>query len=156
MRRAGRWIDFENDYKTLNLDFMETVWWVFSQISKQGLVYRGMKVLGFLHSCLETEIYPCKACARDGGKCNILVFCMLLLHTDTLDLQVMPYSWKLSTTISNNEASENYKEVNDPAVMVRMTCFSRKYGSKLSQTHPETKMCITKNLAKKSKYCFCC
>ncbi len=30
----------------------------------------------------------------------------------------MPYSWKLSTTISNNEASENYKEVNDPAVMV--------------------------------------
>ena len=45
MRRAGRWIDFENDYKTLNLEFMETVWWVFSQISKQGLVYRGMKVL---------------------------------------------------------------------------------------------------------------
>ena len=30
----------------------------------------------------------------------------------------MPYSWKLSTTISNNEASESYKEVNDPAVMV--------------------------------------
>ena len=44
VRRAGRWIDFENDYKTLNLEFMETVWWVFSQISKQGLVYRGMKV----------------------------------------------------------------------------------------------------------------
>jgi len=30
----------------------------------------------------------------------------------------MPYSWKLSTTISNNEASENYKECNDPAIMV--------------------------------------
>lgn len=30
----------------------------------------------------------------------------------------MPYSWKLSTTISNNEASENYKNVSDPAIMV--------------------------------------
>lgn len=30
----------------------------------------------------------------------------------------MPYSWKLSTTISNNEASENYKNASDPAVMV--------------------------------------
>ena len=48
VRRAGRWIDFENDYKTLNVEFMETVWWVFSQISRQGLVYRGMKVSSFL------------------------------------------------------------------------------------------------------------
>lgn len=45
VKRSGRWIDFENDYKTLNMEFMETVWWVFSQISKKGLVYRGMKVI---------------------------------------------------------------------------------------------------------------
>lgn len=44
VRRAGRWIDFDNDYKTLNLEFMETVWWVFGQIFKKGLVYKGMKV----------------------------------------------------------------------------------------------------------------
>ena len=51
VRRAGRWIDFDNDYKTLNLEFMETVWWVFSQISKQDLVYRGMKVLPSSPQC---------------------------------------------------------------------------------------------------------
>ena len=42
--RMGRWIDFENDYKTLNLSFMESVWWVFSQLHEKGLVYRGFKV----------------------------------------------------------------------------------------------------------------
>ena len=42
--RLGRWIDFENDYKTLNLSFMESVWWVFGQLWEKGLVYRGFKV----------------------------------------------------------------------------------------------------------------
>ena len=35
-------------------------------------------------------------------------------------LQVMPYSTGLSTTLSNNEAAENYKDAQDPAVMVRV------------------------------------
>lgn len=29
VERLGRWIDFDNDYKTLDLNFMESVWWVF-------------------------------------------------------------------------------------------------------------------------------
>ncbi len=44
MKRIGRWIDFENDYKTLDPTFMESVWWVFSELFKKGLVYRGFKV----------------------------------------------------------------------------------------------------------------
>jgi hypothetical protein len=47
--RLGRWIDFENDYKTLNLSFMESVWWVFGQLWEKDLVYEGFKV-----SCLAT------------------------------------------------------------------------------------------------------
>ena len=42
--RMGRWIDFQNDYKTLNPSFMESVWWVFQQLFKKGLVYKGFKV----------------------------------------------------------------------------------------------------------------
>lgn len=41
--RLGRWIDFENDYKTLNPEFMESVWWVFKQLADKGLIYRGFK-----------------------------------------------------------------------------------------------------------------
>lgn len=44
MKRIGRWIDFENDYKTLDPSFMESVWWVFSTLHKKGLVYQGFKV----------------------------------------------------------------------------------------------------------------
>jgi leucyl-tRNA synthetase len=42
--RLGRWIDFDNDYKTLHTSFMESVWWVFGQLWEKGLVYRGFKV----------------------------------------------------------------------------------------------------------------
>ena len=45
--RAGRWIDFDADYKTLDTNFMESVWWVFSQLHAKGLVYRGFKVMPF-------------------------------------------------------------------------------------------------------------
>ena len=46
MTRLGRWIDFENDYKTMDPSFMESVWWVFSQLWAKGLVYKGFKVRG--------------------------------------------------------------------------------------------------------------
>lgn len=42
--RLGRWIDFENDYKTMYPWFMETIWWVFKELFNNGLVYRGSKV----------------------------------------------------------------------------------------------------------------
>lgn len=42
--RTGRWIDFRNDYKTMDLKFMESVWWVFSQLYEKGLIYKGFKV----------------------------------------------------------------------------------------------------------------
>ncbi|XP_058214012.1 isoleucine--tRNA ligase, cytoplasmic isoform X3 [Rhododendron vialii] len=49
--RTGRWIDFKNDYKTMDLKFMETVWWVFSQLFDKGLVYRGFKVMPYSTGC---------------------------------------------------------------------------------------------------------
>ena len=73
--RMGRWVDFDHDYKTMNHDFMETIWWVFKQLWNQGRVYRSHRI--------------------------------------------MPYSWKLSTPLSNFEAGSNYKDVQDPTVTVR-------------------------------------
>ncbi|KAK0426729.1 hypothetical protein QR680_009868 [Steinernema hermaphroditum] len=51
VERMGRWIDFENDYKTLYPWFMESVWWVFSELFKKNLVYRGVKVMPFSTGC---------------------------------------------------------------------------------------------------------
>lgn len=41
--RMGRWVDMENDYKTMNPEFMESVWWVFGELWKKGLIYEGYK-----------------------------------------------------------------------------------------------------------------
>ena len=73
--RMGRWVDFDHDYKTMNADYMESIWWVFKQLWDQGRVYKSHRI--------------------------------------------MPYSWKLSTPLSNFEAGSNYKDVQDPAVTVR-------------------------------------
>ncbi|NIP22344.1 MAG: class I tRNA ligase family protein, partial [Phycisphaerae bacterium] len=37
--RVGRWVDFRNDYKTMNLPYMESVWWVFKTLWDKGLIY---------------------------------------------------------------------------------------------------------------------
>jgi len=49
--RMGRWIDFRNDYKTMEPWYMESVWWVFSQLWKKDLVYRGFKVMPYSTGC---------------------------------------------------------------------------------------------------------
>jgi len=69
----GRMTD-DNNYKTMDANFMETVWWVFKQLWNKGLVYRGK--------------------------------------------QVMPFSTKCNTPLSNFEAGQNYKDVEDTTVYV--------------------------------------
>jgi isoleucyl-tRNA synthetase len=76
VKRLGRWVDFRNDYKTMDPAFMESVWWVFRQLWDRGLVYQ--------------------------------------------DLRVMPFSWRLSTSLSNFEANMDYRDVQDPAITVAM------------------------------------
>lgn len=74
VKRMGRWIDFENDYKTMEPWYMESVWWVFKTVFEKKLVYKGFRV--------------------------------------------MPYSTGCTTPLSNFEATSNYKDVSDPAVVV--------------------------------------
>ena len=78
--RMGRWVDFDNDYKTMNFSFMESVWWAFKQLWDQGRIYKSHRI--------------------------------------------MPYSWALNTPLSNFEAGSNYKDVQDPAVTVRVKVLS--------------------------------
>ncbi|MCO6401840.1 MAG: class I tRNA ligase family protein, partial [Verrucomicrobia bacterium] len=74
--RMGRWVDFDHDYKTMDLSFMESIWWVFKQLWEKGRVYKSYRI--------------------------------------------MPYSWKLTTPLSNFEAGSNYQDVQDPSVTVRL------------------------------------
>lgn len=45
--RQARWVDFDNDYKTLDLNYMESVMWAFKQLYDKGLAYEGYRVLPY-------------------------------------------------------------------------------------------------------------
>jgi isoleucyl-tRNA synthetase len=70
----GRISDWENSYRTMDTNFMESVWWIFKQLHLKGLVYRGTRV--------------------------------------------MPFSPACNTPLSNFEASQNYKEIDDQSLYV--------------------------------------
>ncbi|QQG35051.1 MAG: isoleucine--tRNA ligase [Deltaproteobacteria bacterium] len=75
IRRLGRWVDFRNNYKTMDKPFMETIWWLFHKLWKKGLFYK--------------------------------------------DFRVMPYSWRLSTPLSNFEAGLDYRLVKDLSIVLK-------------------------------------
>lgn len=45
--RMGRWVDFDNGYKTLDLNYMESIWWVIKTLWEKGLVYQGKKIVRY-------------------------------------------------------------------------------------------------------------
>ena len=49
--RQARWVDFDNDYKTLDLDYMESVLWAFKTLWDKGLIYQGFRVLWYCWRC---------------------------------------------------------------------------------------------------------
>jgi len=51
VRRMGRWVDMENDYKTMSPEFMESVWWVFKSLWDQNLIYKGYKPMHICPRC---------------------------------------------------------------------------------------------------------
>lgn len=73
--RLGRWVDWNNQYRTMDRSFMESVWWVLGELHKKQLLYR--------------------------------------------DFKVVPYSPRITAVLSNFEANQNYKNVQDPAITVR-------------------------------------
>ena len=49
--RQARWVDFDNDYKTLDAPYTESVLWAFKQLHNKGLIYEGFKVLAYCWRC---------------------------------------------------------------------------------------------------------
>ncbi len=54
VERLGRWVDMDNDYKTMDNDFMESVWWVFKQLWDKDLIYEGYKSMHICPRCETT------------------------------------------------------------------------------------------------------
>ena len=55
VERQGRWVDFEQDYKTMDLPYMESVLWVFKSLYDKGLIYKSSRVMPYSWAC-ETPV----------------------------------------------------------------------------------------------------
>src|SRR3989338_2193323 len=55
INRMGRWVDFDNSYKTMDNTFVESVWWALGELNKKKLLYEGVRVLAYCPRC-ETPI----------------------------------------------------------------------------------------------------
>lgn len=51
IHRIGRWVDFKHSYKTMDLSFMESVWWAFKSLFEKGFVYEGRRVILYCPRC---------------------------------------------------------------------------------------------------------
>lgn len=51
VERMGRWVDFDNQYRTLDASFMESVWWVFRQVWDKDYIYSGYRVQPYCPRC---------------------------------------------------------------------------------------------------------
>jgi isoleucyl-tRNA synthetase len=49
--RLGRWVDFDHDYKTMESDYMETIWWIMKTLWDKGLLYEGHYILPYCPRC---------------------------------------------------------------------------------------------------------
>lgn len=52
--RMGRWVDMENDYKTMDTTYTESVWWAFKTLYDKGLIYQGFKSMLLCPRCETT------------------------------------------------------------------------------------------------------
>ena len=51
VNRMGRWVDFERGYHTMDIGYMESIWWVFRQLWDQDLIYEGHRILPYCPRC---------------------------------------------------------------------------------------------------------
>jgi len=109
--RLGRWIDFRNDYKTME-PWVCDVWCMCMRVF----------VVVFAGVCGRDET-PWNCCGWHGGALQYMESVWWVFKTvfdkDLVyrGFKIMPYSTACNTPLSNFEAGQNYKEVRDPAVM---------------------------------------
>ncbi|MDD5041870.1 MAG: class I tRNA ligase family protein [Candidatus Peribacteraceae bacterium] len=51
VERMGRFVDMDHDYRTMDPEYMESIWWVFSQLHEKGLIYEGRKAMQICPRC---------------------------------------------------------------------------------------------------------
>lgn len=114
IERIGRWVDFKGAYKTMDKNFMESVWWAFKQLYEKGKIYEGEKVLLY---CVRDATPISKAeVAMDNSYQDVTdpsVFVKFKLNNSSTHLlawTTTPWTLLANTALAVN-SKETYAEV---------------------------------------------
>jgi isoleucyl-tRNA synthetase len=94
INRLGRWVDMDNDIRTMDPEYMESVWWGFNEMFRKGLVYRGYKVVPYSMACATPlSNFESKSCYKDTSDWSITVkFQLVNSHTQVLVWTTTPWT----------------------------------------------------------------
>ena len=112
--RIGRWIDFDDDYKTMDTWYMESVWWVFKQLWDKGLIYQGVKVVP-LSTALGTPLANFEATSNYQDVQDPAVTVLLKLKDEDASLAIWTTTpWTLPSNLAVCVGAEiDYQLVQD-------------------------------------------
>ena len=116
IRKLGRWADMKNAYKTMDLDYMESIWWVFKELYSKGLIYEGHRPM---HVCPRCETTLSQSEVAEGYKdikdlSVIAKFKLIQTNTDIIrtDADIFVLAWTTTPwTLIGNVALAINKEV---------------------------------------------
>ncbi|OJV15748.1 MAG: isoleucine--tRNA ligase [Alphaproteobacteria bacterium 33-17] len=136
--RQARWVDFENDYKTMDTPFMESVLWAFKQLYDKGLVYQSMRVMPYSWAC-ETPLSNFETrldnSYRERADKSATVMFKLKQKPSTLNIQEDLYilawtttPWTLPSNLAlavGGEIEYSAVKYNDRAVLIATSSISQ-------------------------------
>lgn len=108
IRRFGRWADMENAYKTMDLDYMESVWWVFKELWDKGLIYESYRAM---HICPRCETTLSQSEVAEGYK-MVKDFSVIVKFELADELEIFVLAWTTTPwTLPGNVALAVNKDI---------------------------------------------
>ncbi len=100
VERMGRWVDFENSYKTMDQSYMESIWWIFKKLWDKKLIYQGYKSMHICPRC-ETPLsnFEVGLGYKDVTDISVTIKLYLIDEPDTAVLAWTTTPWTLPGNI---------------------------------------------------------
>lgn len=100
VERMGRWVDMDHDYRTMDPEYMESIWWVFKELHKQGLIYEGHKPMHICPRCATPlSNFEVAQGYRDRTDQSVIMTFPLVEDPDTVLLAWTTTPWSLPGNI---------------------------------------------------------
>lgn len=140
--RLGRWVDMDNDYRTMDPSYTESVWWAFKNLYDKGLIYDGFKAMQLCPRCGTTlSNFEVAQGYKDIDDLAVTVKLPLVDEPDTSLLIWTTTAWTLpgNTAAAVNIDAEYWKVKNaDGYVIASAEYFSKKSSGLLSESSEDS------------------